>query len=49
MIEVGHVPLAQQLISVRFLNDQNPSERELGIVCGLTLIEDCDEVWVYTA
>ena len=33
----------------RFLDDRNPSERELGIACGLTFMAVCDEVWVYTA
>ena len=48
VIEAGHAPFAPHLLYPRFLNDEDPSERELGIACGLAYMEVCDEVWVYT-
>ena len=48
VIKAGHAPFAPHIIYTRFLDDQNPSERELGIACGLTYMAVCDEVWVYT-
>ena len=49
VIEAGHAPFAPHLIYTRFLDDRDVSERELGIACGLTFMEVCDEVWVYSA
>ena len=48
VIEAGGAPFAPHLLYPRFLDDQNPSERSLGIACGLTFMEVCDEVWVYS-
>ena len=48
-IEAGHAPFALHLLYPRFLNDEDPTERELGIACGLAFMEVCDEVWIYTA
>ncbi len=44
----GGAPFAPHLLYPRFLDDRNPSERECGIACGLTFMEVCDEVWVYS-
>ena len=41
-------PFAPHLLYPRFLDDGNPSERALGIACGLTFMEVCDEVWLYS-
>ena len=49
LVDAGQAPFAPHLLYPRFLDDCNPSERELGISCGLTFMEVCDEVWVYTA
>ena len=49
LVDAGQAPFAPHLLYPRFLDDRNPSERELGIACGLTFMEVCDEVWVYTA
>ncbi len=49
VVEAGHAPFAPHLIHTRFLDDRDPSERVLGIACGLTFMAVCDEVWVYTA
>ena len=49
VIGAGHAPFAPHLLYPRFVDVPNPSGRELGIACGLTFMEVCDEVWVYTA
>ena len=49
LVAAGQGPFAPHLLYPRFLDDRNPSERELGIACGLTFMAVCDEVWVYTA
>ncbi len=48
VIEAGGAPFAPHLLYPRFLDDRNPTERELGIACGLTFMEVCDEVWLYS-
>ena len=48
VIEAGGAPFAPHLLYPRFLDDRNPSEREISIACGLTFMEVCDEVWVYS-
>ncbi len=49
VIEAGGAPFAPHLLYPRFLDDGKPSERVLGISCGLAFMGVCDEVWVYTA
>ena len=49
VVEAGHAPFAPHLLYPRFLNDEDPTERELGIASGLAFMEVCDEVWVYTS
>lgn len=40
-------PLASHLIYTRFLRDNNPDEREIGMMYGLALLARCAEVWVF--
>ena len=47
-VERGCAPFAPHLLYTRFLDDGKTSEREAGIACGLTFMETCDEVWVFT-
>ena len=47
-VERGCAPFAPHLLYTRFLDDEKASEREAGITCGLTFMETCDEVWVFT-
>jgi len=47
-VERGCAPFAPHLLYTRFLDDAKTSEREAGITCGLTFMETCDEVWVFT-
>lgn len=46
---VGHnrIPIASHLLFTQFLNDKDPKERELGLLCGLALLKCCAEVWVF--
>jgi len=48
VIKEGAIPIASHLMYPRFLNDMDPEERELGIMFGFSLMEGCDEVWVFT-
>ena len=43
----GHAPFAPHLLYTRFLDDEEPAERELGITIGLRFMDVCDEVWVH--
>lgn len=47
-VEAGYAPFAPHLLYTRFLDDDDPVQRELGISLGLRFMEVCDEVWVYT-
>jgi hypothetical protein len=42
-----YTPFAPHLFYTRFLNDDVESERTLGIQCGLSMLEKCDEIWVF--
>lgn len=41
------IPLASHLLYPQFLDDTIDCERELGISCGLTLLDHCSEIWVF--
>lgn len=43
----GFNPLAPHAYYTEFLDDEVKKEREIGISCGLDLLELCDEIWVY--
>ncbi len=49
VIDEGHMPIASHLLYCQILNDNNPEERELGLMFGLALLRLCDEVWVFGA
>lgn len=46
VVDQGHAPFAPHLLYTRFLNDEVPSERDDGILCGLAFLAACHEVWV---
>jgi hypothetical protein len=48
-IDAGCAPFAPHLLYTRFLDENDPAQRELGISLGLRFMEACDEVWVYAA
>ena len=45
-IEEGYMPIASHLLYPQMLDDNDPAERELGLLFGLSLLAICDEVWV---
>ena len=47
VIRDGYMPIASHLLYPQILNDNNPTERELGLSFGLALLQMCDEVWVF--
>ena len=44
---LGDAPVAPHLLYSRFLDDDNPIERNIGMECALTLLEKCDEIYVF--
>ena len=47
VIDEGCMPIASHLLYPQMLDDNNPDERELGLMFGLALLAVCDEVWVF--
>lgn len=47
VIDRGYMPIASHLLYPQILRDDDPIERELGMLFGLALLRDCDEVWVF--
>ena len=47
VIDRGYMPVASHLLYPQILRDDDPAERELGMLFGLALLRDCDEVWVF--
>jgi hypothetical protein len=43
----GTIPLAPHLHYPQFLDDSDPKSRKLGLAFALTLLERCDELWVF--
>ena len=46
-VDKGFIPIAPHLLYPQFLNDVDPSERELGLFFGNALLSKCAEVWVF--
>ena len=47
VIEDGCMPIASHLLYPQMLDDNNPDEREMGLMFGLALLAVCDEIWVF--
>ncbi|GHU90125.1 hypothetical protein FACS1894202_09430 [Clostridia bacterium] len=45
-VKQGVFPIAPHLYLTRFLDDNNPAERTLGLELGLVLLRACSEVWI---
>ncbi|WP_406714224.1 DUF4406 domain-containing protein [Trueperella pyogenes] len=43
------IPLAPHLHYPQFMNDNDPSERELAMFFNRVLLSKCEAIWVYTA
>jgi len=46
-VERGYYPVCQHIYLTRFLDDNIPSERELGLSLGITMLRECREVWLF--
>ena len=46
-VDKGFIPIAPHLLYPQFLDDNNESERELGLFFGNALMSKCAEVWVF--
>ena len=47
LTKLGYLPIAPHLYFPQFLNDNNPEERENGMMLGRELLCGCDELWVF--
>lgn len=43
----GCLPIAPHVYFTQFLDDNNESERSAGMSCGLQLLSECEEIWVF--
>lgn len=43
----GAIPFAPHLLYPQVLDENDPSERELGIFFGMVWLGKCDELWVF--
>lgn len=46
-VDNGYIPIAPHLLFPQFLNDDNPTERQLGLFFGNALMSKCSEIWVF--
>lgn len=46
-VDKGYIPIAPHLLFPQFLDDTNPTERELGLFFENALMSKCAEVWVF--
>lgn len=46
-VDKGYIPVAPHLLFPQFLDDNNPTERQLGLFFGNALMSKCTEVWVF--
>lgn len=49
VIDEGYMPVASHILYAAsgMLKDDDPAERDLGLMFGLALLRLCDEVWVF--
>jgi len=46
-VEMGYIPFTPHLLYPQFLDDDNPTERSLGLFFGNVLMSKCAELWVF--
>ena len=46
-VEQGYFPIAPHAYLPRFMDDDNPSERELALSFGIRLLGGCKELWIF--
>lgn len=47
VIDQGLIPIAPHLLFPQFLDDTDDTDRLMGLYAGLTLLERCDEFWLF--
>ena len=47
LTKLGYLPIAPHLYFPQFLDDNDPKERETGMMLGRELLCGCDELWVF--
>lgn len=47
VITQGKMPIAAHLLYPQIMDDNVPTEREIGTMFGIALLEMCDEVWCF--
>ena len=47
VIDKGYMPVASHLLYPQMLDDNNPAERDLGLLFGLALLATCQEIWCF--
>ena len=46
-VDSGRIPVAPHIYFTQFMDDNNPSERDLAIFMGIVFLTKCSEVWVF--
>ena len=46
-VDSGYIPIAPHLLFTKFLDDDKPIERRLGLFFGNVMMSKCSEVWVF--
>ena len=46
-LEKGQIPIAPHLLFPQFMDDTDPSERELAVHMDIVLLGKCKELWVF--
>ena len=46
-VEMGYTPFAPHLLFTQFLNENDPDQREQGILMGMQFLPNCQEIWVF--
>ena len=46
-VDKGAIPFAPHLLYPLVLDENDPSQRELGMFFGMTWLDKCDELWVF--
>ena len=46
-VDAGYIPIAPHLYFPRFMDDDNPRERNLALFMDIVLLSKCAELWVF--
>ena len=45
--ECGAIPIAPHIYFTQFLDDEVAEERDFGLMAGIRLLSECEELWVF--